>query len=139
MRVKNFIYILKLLTPKKMREEIKFRTKNIGVQVIALIDGLPQKQASWVLAKQILRSSTAIGANYRAACRAKSTPDFISKLKSVEEEADETMYWLEVMQEAGLINKEQSTPLLQETSELLAIVVSSIKTVRARLPKTEKS
>jgi len=118
-----------------MKEEIKSRTKKIGLKVIELIDELPPKQASWVLSKQILRSSTTIGANYRAACRAKSSPDFISKLKSVEEEADETMYWLEMMHEARLIQMEKTSPISQETSELLAIIVASIKTVRGRLAK----
>ncbi len=115
-----------------MKEEIKSRTKKIGLQIIVLVDLLPPKTASWVLSKQILRSSTSVGANYRAACRAKSTADFINKLKIVEEEADETIYWLEVMQEAGLLTAQQTAHLLKETSELLAIIVASIKTLRSK-------
>jgi four helix bundle protein len=72
-----------------MKEELKRRTKKIGLKVIALIDHLPNKPSGWAIAKQIVRSATSIGANYRAACRAKSTADFIYKLKIVEEEADE--------------------------------------------------
>jgi four helix bundle protein len=115
-----------------MKEEIKSRTKKIGLQIITLVDLLPQKPASWVLSKQVLRSSTSVGANYRAACRAKSTADFINKLKIVEEEADETIYWLEVMQEAGLLTAQQTSDVLKETSELLAIIVASIKTLRSK-------
>ena len=86
-----------------MEQEIKRRTKQIGVQTILLIDALPNKPSAWVIAKQIARSSTSIGANYRAACRAKSTPDFINKLKIVEEETDETLFWLEIFEETNIL------------------------------------
>lgn len=75
-----------------MREEIKLRTKKIGLDIIMLIDELPSKPSSWAISKQIVRSATSIGANYRAACRAKSEANYINKLKIVEEEADETPY-----------------------------------------------
>lgn len=87
------------------REQMKTRSRKIGVETIKLVELLPQNPAAWVLSKQIIRSSTSVGANYRAAYRAKSTADFINKLKIVEEEADETIYWMEVLQEAGLIKK----------------------------------
>ena len=77
-----------------MQEHLKFRTKLIGINVIKLVDELPNKISSKAITHQIIRSATSIGANYRAACRAKSTADFINKLKIVEEEADETIYWL---------------------------------------------
>ena len=115
-----------------MQDQIKARTKGIGIQVIGLVEHLPNKPAGWVLSKQILRSSTAIGANYRAACRAKSTADFINKLKIVEEETDETIYWLEIMQEAGLITVDKLKAPISETTEILAIIVASIKTSRER-------
>jgi four helix bundle protein len=70
----------------KFQDTLKLRTKAIGVEAINLIDQLPNKPASWILSKQIIRSSTSIGANYRAVCRAKSTADFVNKLKIVEEE-----------------------------------------------------
>ena len=90
------------LVMEGMKDILKKRTKRIGVEIILLTDLLPSKSSASVLAKQILRSSTSIGANYRAVCRAKSTADFINKLKIVEEETDETIYWLEVLEESGL-------------------------------------
>lgn len=86
-----------------MQEELKKRTKQIGLEVLKLIDELPNRPSAWVIAKQVLRSGTSIGANYRAACRAKSSADFIFKLKIVEEESDETLYWLEMLEESGLV------------------------------------
>lgn len=117
-----------------MRELLKKRTKRIGVEVILLMDLLPSKPSAWELAKQIVRSSTSIGSNYRAVCRAKSTPDFINKLKIVEEETDETIYWLEVMEESGLLTTQQIANLKQEAEEILSIVVASINTARKKLP-----
>jgi len=116
-----------------MKEEIKKRAKQIGLEVIKLVDDLPSKTSSKAIAYQIIRSSTSIGANYRAACRAKSDEDFINKLKIVEEEADETIYWLEVLEESGLISAEKTINLKKETNEILAIVVASINTVRNKI------
>ncbi len=114
------------------QQKMKFRTKNIGLEVINLVDCLPQKPAAWVLSKQIIKSSTSIGANYRAACRAKSTADFINKLKIVEEETDETLYWLEILENTQLVPAESVKKLTSEISEVLAIVVAAIKTTRSR-------
>ncbi len=86
-----------------MKEEIKRRTKQIGLEVIKLVDEMPYKHSTKAIASQIIRCSTSVGANYRAACRAKSNADFINKLKIVEEEADETIYWLEILEESGLV------------------------------------
>jgi len=119
-----------------MQELIKKRTKQIGLEVIQLIDELPNKPSAFAIAKQIVRSSTSVGANYRAACRAKSTPDFINKLKIVEEEADETYYWLEILEESGLINTARVGLLKKEVNEILSIVVASIKTMRAKNRKS---
>jgi four helix bundle protein len=113
-----------------MKEKIKYRTKQIGLEVIKLIDELPYKPSVWVITRQIVKSSTSIGANYRAACRAKSTPDFLNKLKIVEEETDETIYWLEVLTESGIILKERVSDLLSETNEILSIIVATINTVK---------
>ena len=119
-----------------MQELIKKRTKQIGLEVIQLIDELPNKPSAWAIAKQIIRSSTSVGANYRAACRAKSIPDFINKLKIVEEETDETQYWLEILEESGLVPSERIEILKKEVNEILSIVVASIKTMRAKNPKS---
>jgi four helix bundle protein len=118
-----------------MKTQIQNRTKQIALQIIKLTDELPNKPSAWVLSKQIIRSSTSVGANYRAACRAKSTADFINKLKIVEEETDETIFWLELLEESGLLSTEKVTPIKQETDEILSIIVASINTTR----KNQKS
>ena len=105
-----------------MQEQIKKRTKQIGLEVIKLMDELPNKPSAWAIAKQIIRSSTSIGANYRAACRAKSIPDFINKLKIVEEETDETHYWLEIVEESGLIPSERIELLKKKSMKYFTIV-----------------
>ena len=115
-----------------MQELIKKRTKQIGIDIINLVNEFSNKPAYWVIAKQIIRSSTSIGANYRAACRAKSTADFINKLKIVEEEADETHYWLELLEESALIPAERIELIKKEVNEIIAIIVSSIKTSRKK-------
>jgi len=84
-----------------------------------------------VLGKQLLRSGTFVGANYRAACRAKSRADFISKMSIVEEEADESMYWMELLIESGLVQHDRVADLLNEADQLVAMTVSSIQTTRS--------
>jgi four helix bundle protein len=93
---------------------------------------MPRTRTADVIAKQVIRSGTSIGANYRAACRAKSTADMVNKMKIVEEEADETAYWIEILVESGLVPKEQITEIYKETNEILAMTVASIKTLRNR-------
>jgi four helix bundle protein len=116
-----------------MDEKIfKARTKKLAVAIIKQMDKLPQSRAADVVARQILRSGTSIGANYRAACRAKSTPDMINKMKIVEEESDETAYWLEILVDAELVKKDQVTEIYKETNEILAMTVASLKTLRNR-------
>ena len=110
----------------------KARTKKLAVAIIKRMDKLPNSRAADVIARQIIRSGTSIGANYRAACRAKSTADMINKLKIVEEEADETEYWLEILAETGITSKEQVADIHKETDEILAMTVTSIKTLRNR-------
>lgn len=110
----------------------KARTKKLAVAIIKQVDKLPRSLASDVIARQVLRSGTSIGANYRAACRAKSTPDMINKLKIVEEESDETAYWLEILVESGLVQREQAADIYMETNEILAMTITSIKTLRNR-------
>jgi four helix bundle protein len=116
-----------------MDEKIfKARTKKLAVAIIKQVDKLPRSLATDVIGRQVLRSGTSIGANYRAACRAKSTPDMINKMKIVEEEGDETQYWLEILVEAGLVPKNQIVDIYKETNEILAMTVASIKTLRNR-------
>ncbi len=122
-----------------MKDILKKRTKRIGVEIILLTDLLPSKSSASVLAKQILRSSTSIGANYRAVCRAKSTADFINKLKIVEEETDETIYWLKVLEESGLLTTQQTATLKKEAEEILSIIVASINTARKKLSVPKSS
>lgn len=110
----------------------KDRTKKLAVQIIKQVDNLPNSRSVIAIANQLVRSDTSIGANYRAACRAKSTPDMINKLKIVEEESDETAYWLELLVEAGIVPQSQIAEIYKETNEILAMTVSSIKTLRAR-------
>jgi four helix bundle protein len=110
----------------------KMRTKKLPVAVIFQTEKLPKSLATDIIGKQLIRSGTSIGANYRAACRAKSFPDMINKLKIVEEEADETEYWLEILVEAGLVPQDQINTLYKETDEILAMTVASIKTLRNR-------
>ena len=118
-----------------MQEVIKKRTKQIGIEIILLINQFPNSIATRAISNQIIRSATSIGANYRAACRAKSTADFINKLKIVEEETDETIYWLEIVEESNLFTSSKIKELKIELSEILSIVVSSIKTLRNKQNK----
>jgi four helix bundle protein len=112
------------------KEELKQRTKQFALQGIRPVESLPPGRTAAVIGRQLLRSSTSVGANYRAACRAKSTANFISKMGTVEEEADESMYWMELLVEAGIVKPSQTASLMQEADELLAITVSSIKPAR---------
>ena len=113
-------------------QQFKTRTKQLALRVIRLVESLPNTKTADVIGKQLLRSATSVGANYRSACRAKSTADLIAKLSIVEEEADETLYWLELLIESRLITVEKLNNLMQETSEILAMTVASIKTLRQK-------
>lgn len=110
----------------------KARTKKLAVAIIKEVDTLPNSRATDVIGKQLIRSGTSIGANYRAACRAKSTADMINKMKIVEEESDETEYWLELLVEAELVPQSQIERIYKETDEILAMTVASLKTLRSR-------
>lgn len=110
----------------------KLRTKNLAVAIIKEVAKLPASPAADVIGRQLIRSSTSIGANYRAACRAKSPADMINKLKIVEEESDETEYWLEILVELGLVSENHIASIYKETDEILAMTVASLKTLRAR-------
>ncbi len=114
--------------------ELQTRTKAFALRVIRLVGALPNGHAAEVIGKQLLRSGTWVGANYRAACRAKSPSDFIAKLKTVEEEADESLYWMELLIESGLMSEQRLTPLMEEGNAIVAMTVSSIKTTRSQKP-----
>src|SRR5688572_23757811 len=98
-------------------EEFKARTKNYAVRIIRLVDALPASRSTNALANQLVRSGTSVGANYRAACRAKSRSDFIPKMGTVEEEADESLYWMELLIESGKVKAERLAFLRKEGSE----------------------
>jgi len=113
------------------KDELKRRTKKFALDVIRLVEGLPPSYAGQVLGRQLLRSATSVGANYRAACRAKSAADFIAKMGIVEEEADECVYWIELLGETQLAQPEKLQPLMAEAGEIVAITVASIRTAKA--------
>ncbi|HEX2786425.1 MAG TPA: four helix bundle protein [Ignavibacteria bacterium] len=118
--------------------ELKQRTKKFAIRVIEFVDNLPKRKKFDVIAYQILRSSTSIGANYRAACRARSKAEFLAKLGIVEEEADETIYWLELIKEIlgknnDKIQNEELDLLLKEADELTAIFTKAAKTMKMQI------
>jgi four helix bundle protein len=112
------------------QEEMKRRTKLFALSIIQLVGSLPKERTAEVLGRQLLRSGTSVGSNYRSACRAKSIADFISKMGIVEEEADESLYWMELLIEAGIEVSMKMEALMKEAGELLSITVASIKTAR---------
>jgi len=106
-------------------KELQDRTKKFALRVIKLVRELEKDSIGRIIGKQLLRSATSIAANYRGVCRAKSVKDFIAKLAVVIEEADETIFWLEIISEADLIKKILIEDLLKEANELTAIMVAS--------------
>ena len=110
--------------------ELKQRTKQFGLRIIRLVESLPKGRTADVIGRQLLRSGTSVGANYRAACRARSTADFVAKMGTVEEEADETSFWMELLVEANIVKAEKLKSLMKESDELLAITVASVRTAR---------
>jgi len=113
--------------------EMKKRTKQFGLRVIKLVESLPSGQSARTIGNQLLRSGMSVGANYRAACRGRSKADFIAKAGISLEEADECLYWMEMLQEAGIVPVEKMKDLMKEADELVAIFTASIKTARANL------
>jgi four helix bundle protein len=111
-------------------EDLKLRTRKFALEVVKLVEKLPNDLAGKILGGQLLRAGTSVGANYRSACRARSNADFISKMGIVEEEADETGYWLDLLISAGKLRRESARPLICESGELTAIAVTSINTAR---------
>ena len=116
-------------------ENLKQRTKRFALRIIRMVESLPETKTANVIGSQILRSGTSIGANYRAGCLAKSKRDCINKLKIVEEEADETIYWLELLEESGIVPTKKLLSIKQEACEIFSIIVARIRTAR----KNQKS
>ena len=112
-------------------DELKARTKQFALRVVTLVEVLPDSVRGRVIADQITRSATSVGANYRATCRARSRAEFIAKIGVVEEEADETDLWLELIIESKIRRAKQILPLLNEANELVAIMAASRKSAIA--------
>ncbi|MDB6056885.1 MAG: hypothetical protein JWO95_729 [Verrucomicrobiales bacterium] len=115
------------------KQEMKVRTKKYALRIVKAVQALPNGRVGNVLGNQLLRAGTSVAANYRAVCRAKSAADFVNKLKIVEEECDESLFWMELLVESGVIAQSRFTNLMKEGDEILAIVVSAAKTTRASL------
>ncbi len=121
------------------QEEMKARTKQFALRVIRLVESLPNGKTANVIGNQLLRSGTSVGANYRAACRGKSTADILHKLAIVEEEADESLYWLELLIESEIVTEKKLSVLMSDINEIVAMTVSSIKTLRSKNIDNPKS
>ncbi|HTC94855.1 MAG TPA: four helix bundle protein [Terriglobales bacterium] len=113
-------------------EELRQRTKAFALRIIKLSESMPKSQAGYVIAKQVLRSGTSVAANYRAVCRARSRADFIAKLGIVVEEIDETLFWLELIVDAGLLPSSRMEAITDEANQLTSIFVAARKTSRSR-------
>ena len=111
-------------------EELRDRTKAFALRVIRLFRSLPYRTDTQVLGKQLLRCGTAVAANYRAVCRARSKTEFIARIRIVAEEADEAVLWLELLTESGILKPELTDSLLKEARELAAILTASQHTAR---------
>ena len=120
-------------------EGLQIRSKQLSISIIRLFQELPKSEEARLIGRQLLGSSTAVAANYRAACRARSQAEFLAKLSIVVEEVDETLFWLELLTDAGVIMREKVAPLYQTAQELLYIFSSSRKTVKNNLKANTQS
>jgi four helix bundle protein len=112
-------------------EALRQRTKAFALRVLQLVDSLPPKRSAQIVGGQLANSGTSVGANYRSACRARSHREFVAKLGIVLEEADESVYWIEVVMESGMLPAPKVAPLLDEANQITAIMVASLRTARA--------
>lgn len=115
-----------------MEKDLKQRTKQFTLKVITLVEALPKTLVASVVGKQLLRSGSSVGANYRAACRARSVAEFIAKIGLVVEESDESCFWLEIIIDAHIIKEELVADLLKEANEITAIMVASSNSAHKR-------
>jgi len=113
-------------------EELKKRTKQFAIRIVRLYQALPKKDEGPVIGRQVLRSGTSVAANYRAVCRARSKAEFVAKIGVVVEEIDETVFWLELLVETGIVARSKMESLQNEATELLAIFAASQHTARSR-------
>ena len=120
-------------------EELKRRTKQFALRIIKLVDALPKTTSGRAIGNQLVRCGTSVGANYRSACRGRSKAEFIAKLGIVEEEADESEFWLELLIDGEIMKKELVEPLRVEAGELTAIFTSSIKSAKRNLKSQIKN
>ena len=112
-------------------EELKHRTKAFSIRIVRFVNTMPKDGVARILGNQLLRAGTSVGANYRAACRARSRAEFISRIGVVEEEADETLYWLEIITEASVVKSEGVSRLTAEADELVAIFTATGRSTKA--------
>ena len=124
------LQISDFMPPSCNADLLKDRTKRFALQVIRLCRALPRSQESSIISRQLLRSATSVGANYRAVRRARSTADFVSKLGIVLEEADETLFWIELLVESGAAHPEKIAFVCREANELVSIFVASLRTAK---------
>ena len=113
-------------------EELRQRTKQFTMRAIRLFRALPRTEEARIIGRQLLRAATSVAANYRAVCRARSRPDFIAKMGVVLEEADESLFWFEMLGDAEIVEKARLVPLMEEAEELIRIFNSSIQTSRRK-------
>jgi four helix bundle protein len=118
--------------------EMKLRTKNFALRIVRLFRALPDSEEARIIGRQIFRSGTSVGANYRAACRSRSRAEFIAKLGVVLEEADETVFWLELLADCNIVPRAKLDDLTREANELTSIFVSSLKTAKKAHAATEQ-
>jgi len=119
----------------EFRKEMQYRTKQFALRIVRLFQALPATDEARIIGKQLLRSATSVGANYRAACRARSSKEFYSKLSIVIEEADESMFWLEILGESGIIKSTLLQDIIHETEEIIKILVAARKTINQNSTK----
>jgi four helix bundle protein len=126
----------------KPADELKMRTKKFAIRIVKLFQALPHRDDARTLGKQLLRSGTSVGTNYRAVCRSRSKAEFLARLGIVVEEIDETVFWLELLVESNIVSQQRLGSLQQEAKELLAIFASSQLTAKglgsnSAIPKSD--
>ncbi len=117
---------------KRQPEDLKTRTKKFALRIIRLYAALPKTTEAQVIGKQLLRSGTSVGAHYWESFRSRSNAEVVSKIEGGLQELEETCYWLELLAESGIVQKERLTSLFQESEELMAILVTCVKKVKER-------
>lgn len=120
------------------KDDLKIRTKEFSISILNLVEKIPSSKIGNTISNQIVRSGTSVGANYRAACRAKSDKDFLNKIIIVEEEADETLFWLELLIASNIFEKVFLESLIKECNELVAIFTASGRTMRNKISASKK-